>query len=169
MTALLKLFDIVPGFVWAIVCAGALLVAGVERTRGASARQALAETRLAAEKARADAQHASRIKEMAWQGLVAGVIADGKANLEAVRADAERAGDSEQRMRKQLADYRDAVRRATEAAGPAAGGAPAGDALDLLADLFGRADARAGELARIADERGAAGTICERYADAVER
>jgi hypothetical protein len=38
----------------------------------------------------------------------------------------------------------------------------------LLADLFGRADARAGELARIADQRGAAGTVCERWAGAIE-
>jgi hypothetical protein len=36
----------------------------------------------------------------------------------------------------------------------------------LLADLFGRADARAGELARIADERGAAGATCERWTEA---
>ncbi|MBR8460788.1 DUF2514 family protein [Burkholderia dolosa] len=50
----------------------------------------------------------------------------------------------------------------------AAAGSPAtGDALDLLADLFGRADERAGELAKIADERGIAGQQCERDYDAL--
>jgi hypothetical protein len=37
----------------------------------------------------------------------------------------------------------------------------------LLADLFGRADERAGELAKIADERGIAGQQCERDYDAL--
>jgi phage tail sheath protein FI len=41
------------------------------------------------------------------------------------------------------------------------------DALDLLADLLGRADERAGELAKIADERGIAGQQCERSYDAL--
>ena len=41
-------------------------------------------------------------------------------------------------------------------------------ALDLLADLFGLADARAGDLARIADELGATGASCERWAEATE-
>lgn len=40
--------------------------------------------------------------------------------------------------------------------------------LDLLADLFGLADARAGDLARIADELGATGASCERWAEATE-
>ncbi|WP_175710364.1 DUF2514 family protein [Burkholderia ambifaria] len=49
----------------------------------------------------------------------------------------------------------------------AAGGPATGDALDLLAELFGRADERAGELAKIADERGIAGQQCERSYDAL--
>ncbi|WP_175712574.1 DUF2514 family protein [Burkholderia ambifaria] len=48
-----------------------------------------------------------------------------------------------------------------------AGSPAAGDALDLLAELFGRADERAGELAKIADERGIAGQQCERSYDAL--
>jgi hypothetical protein len=40
----------------------------------------------------------------------------------------------------------------------AAAGSPAtGDALDLLADLFDRAEERVGDLAKFADERGVAG------------
>ncbi len=44
----------------------------------------------------------------------------------------------------------------------------ADDAIDLLADVFGRADESAGELARIADERGIAGQQCERSYDALK-
>lgn len=40
-------------------------------------------------------------------------------------------------------------------------GAPASDPIGLLADVLGRADARAQQLADIADQRGAAGSACE--------
>lgn len=50
----------------------------------------------------------------------------------------------------------------------AAGGAAACDALDLLADVFGRADEAAGKLARIADERGIAGEQCQADYDALK-
>lgn len=70
----------------------------------------------------------------------------------------------------------DSVRRAaTAAAGractntrPAAPSAPAGDPIGVLADVLGRADARAGRLAEIAGERGAAGALCEAAYDAMK-
>ncbi|WP_321967671.1 DUF2514 family protein [Burkholderia cepacia] len=50
----------------------------------------------------------------------------------------------------------------------AAAGSPAtGDALDLLADVLGRADQRAGELAEYADRAHIAGRQCERDYDAL--
>ncbi|MBR8297458.1 DUF2514 family protein [Burkholderia cenocepacia] len=66
-------------------------------------------------------------------------------------------------LRKQVAVLVADVRRASASAGSPA----AGDALDLLADVFGRSDERAGELAKIADERGIAGQQCERSYDAL--
>jgi hypothetical protein len=71
-------------------------------------------------------------------------------------------------LHNQLTIFRAAVRAASAAPATPGGEAPAAGPLDLLADLFGRADTRAGDLARIADERGAAGTICERHADATQ-
>ncbi|AAT38382.1 gp23 [Burkholderia phage BcepC6B] len=47
------------------------------------------------------------------------------------------------------------------------GSPAAGDALDLLADVFGRADERAGELAAYADAARIAGRQCERDYDAL--
>jgi hypothetical protein len=45
-------------------------------------------------------------------------------------------------------------------------GAATGDAIGVLADVLGRADARAGELADLADQRYFAGRACEREYDA---
>ncbi|GER16670.1 DUF2514 family protein [Variovorax boronicumulans] len=147
----------------------------VERTRAAGARKDastaqkdLAEYRATqAESARA-AERAARNQEQNWRSRVDEVIQDGQQKIAGYRAAADRAGASERRVREQLAAYRAAVRSATAAPPVAGGGAPTTDPLDLLSDLFGRADARAGELARIADQRGAAGAVCERHADAVK-
>ncbi|KVE45477.1 DUF2514 family protein [Burkholderia sp. BDU5] len=79
------------------------------------------------------------------------------------RADAAAADGAAIGLRKQVAALVVDVRRAgASAAGPATG-----DALDLLADVLGRTDERAGELAKIADERGIAGQQCERSYDAL--
>ncbi|KQM79806.1 DUF2514 family protein [Xylophilus sp. Leaf220] len=66
-----------------------------------------------------------------------------------------------QRLHQQSEALRAAIRGA--AGDPAAGSssAPAGDALDLFADLFSRADGRAGELAEALDRSYAAGLRCE--------
>ncbi|HDR9508932.1 hypothetical protein C5615_22935 [Burkholderia cepacia] len=79
------------------------------------------------------------------------------------RADAAVADGAADGLRKQIAALVGNARRA----GAAAGSPTAGDTLDLLADVFGRADERAGELAKIADERGIAGQQCERSYDAL--
>jgi hypothetical protein len=81
------------------------------------------------------------------------------------RADAAVADGVADGLRKQVAALVADARRA----GAAAGSPATDDALDLLADLFGRADERAGELAKIADERGIAGQQCERSYDALIR
>ena len=49
----------------------------------------------------------------------------------------------------------------------AAGGSAAPDALDLLADVFGRADDAAGELAQALDRSYLAGLTCERIHDSL--
>ncbi|MES2247087.1 MAG: DUF2514 family protein [Pseudomonadota bacterium] len=155
--------------------AAALATAGIERTRGASARtdaaqarQDLAEYRATAEKSAADAERAQCTQEQTWRTRVDGVITDGQQQVAAARADVDRAADTERRVRQQLDTFRAAIRAASATPTVATGGPSAADPLDLLADLFGRADTRAGDLARIADERGAAGTTCERHSDATE-
>jgi hypothetical protein len=169
--------DLRTPLLWAmgLGLAAALATAGIERTRGASARtdaaqarQELAEYRATAAESGRLAERAQRTQEQTWRSRVDGVIQDGQQQIAAARADADRAGGAALQLQQQLAAYRAAVRAASAAPAAAEGGPPTADPLDLLADLFGRADTRAGDLARIADERGAAGTICERHADATE-
>ncbi|WP_339091854.1 DUF2514 family protein [Variovorax paradoxus] len=157
-----------------IAVAGLLALLGLQTVRlaeqrsdSAAARTELAEYRATAAESGRLAERAQRTLEHTWRTRVDGVIQDGQKQIAAARVDADRAGDAARQLQQQLAAYRAAVRAASAAPAAAAGGPPAADPLDLLADLFGRADARAGEMARIADERGAAGTICERHADAV--
>ncbi|TDA48266.1 DUF2514 family protein [Burkholderia pyrrocinia] len=91
------------------------------------------------------------------------IATDAAKERDQARADAAVADGAADGLRKQVAALVADVRRA----GASAGGPAAGDALDLLADVFGRADERAGELAKIADERGIAGQQCERSYDAL--
>lgn len=170
--------DLRTPLLWAlgVGLAAALATAGIERTRAAgaradasTARRELADYRATVAEAGRLAERAARTQEQTWRDRVDGVTRDGQAQVAAARDAAGRAGDAERRLRDEVAAYRAAIRAAGQAP-PAAEGSPAAsDPLDLLADLFGRADARAGELARIADERGAAGTTCERAGDALDR
>lgn len=158
-----------------IVLAGLVALLGLQTVRladqladTAAARKDLAELRATAAESGRLAERAQRTQEQIWRTRVDGVIQDGQQQIAAARADADRAGGAARQLQQQLATYRAAVRAASSAPTAAEGGAPAADPLDLLADLFGRADARAGDLARIADERGTAGAVCERHADATE-
>jgi hypothetical protein len=169
--------DLKTPLLWALGLglAAALATAGIERTRGASARtdaakarQELAEYRATAAESGRLAERAQRTQEQTWRTRVDGVIQDGQKQIAAARADADDAARAAGGLRNQLATFRAAVRAASAAPAVAQRGPAAADPLDLLADLFGRADTRAGDLARIADERGTAGTICERHADATE-
>lgn len=67
------------------------------------------------------------------------------------------------RLRKRIAD----LVAANSAA--ASSSAPAGDAIGVLADVLGRIDQRAGELAAYADSARIAGQACERAHDALNK
>ncbi|KQP02441.1 DUF2514 family protein [Pseudorhodoferax sp. Leaf265] len=85
----------------------------------------------------------------------------------AAAARADRAADG---LRGQLATFlADARSRARVPADPgtAGGSPPVGGDLDLLAELYRGADARAGELAKALDVSRAAGHTCERLYDAL--
>ncbi|ROQ90103.1 uncharacterized protein DUF2514 [Delftia acidovorans] len=81
-------------------------------------------------------------------------------------ADADAARAAAGRLRGDLTDYITAHRAAANARATAGQCAPDAGALDLLAELQRRADERAGELARIADDARSRGGTCERTYDA---
>lgn len=85
-----------------------------------------------------------------------------QARADSVLADAAR-GKLQQRVATLVAD----ASRSAASSSIASAGAAAGDAAGVLAELQRSADERAGILARVADERGAAGELCERSYDAL--
>ncbi|HEM7801957.1 TPA: DUF2514 family protein [Burkholderia cenocepacia] len=117
----------------------------------------------AAQKAQLAAVAAARAEEQRRTAAQSEIANDANKQRTAALADAfaarAAAGSLQQRVDQLVA----AARHPTVAAGSPA----AGDALDLLADVLGRADERAGDLAKIADERGIAGQQCERDYDAL--
>ena len=119
----------------------------------------------AAKQAELDEQKRQRALEQQAQAAIEGVANDAQKRIDAARADARRAGAAADGLRRQLATYLTAARAGSANASAAAAGPPATGALDLLADLFQRADGRAGELAAFADASHAAGAACERAYD----
>ncbi|WP_080425298.1 DUF2514 family protein [Burkholderia ubonensis] len=81
------------------------------------------------------------------------------------RADAAVAASAADGLRKQVAALVAGARHPATTTG----GAPAGDALDLLADVFGRTGDAATELAEYADRARIAGQQCERDYDSLTK
>ena len=106
-----------------------------------------------------------RAKEQELRNAHDKIERETQATLAAATAGADRAVAAGQRLRRELADYLTAHRERATAAAAASQCAADGPALDLLADLFRRADQRAGELAAAADEARTRGAACERAYD----
>ena len=108
-----------------------------------------------------------RAQEALWADSQRKAVDEAELKVAQARADAVLADAARGRLQQRVADLVAAARR-TAANPPATGAsAPTEDAAGMLADLQRRADERAGILARIADERGAAGELCERAYDAL--
>lgn len=83
------------------------------------------------------------------------------------RADAASATAAASRLRSQLAAYTAAARSASGNPATVSDSTPAAAAIDLLADLYRRADERAGILSEGLDAARAAGLQCERAYDSL--
>lgn len=137
-----------------------------ERNAHNSFRTAIAKREAAAERQRADLETARRKTEQELidaQETHAVEVAAIRSELDAART-AGRVGSIR---------VRDAARATAALAGEACADttatelrASAASALDVLADVFSRAEQRATELAGQADDRGIAGRACERSYDA---
>jgi hypothetical protein len=115
--------------------------------------EAATSARLASEHYRAEEQRrALRQREIADEA---------EARIAAANADRDAAGAAADQLRSRVAAVVAAGRRAACSPAATASSPPAPDALELLADVLRRADARAGELAAFADSAHIAGRICE--------
>ncbi len=120
----------------------------------------------AAERKAREQSETYRAKEKELRDAHDKIERETQATLAAANAGADRAVAAGQRLRRELADYLTAHRERATAAAAANQCATDGPALDLLADLFRRADQRAGELAAVADNARTRGAACERAHDA---
>ncbi|UEP49791.1 DUF2514 domain-containing protein [Burkholderia ambifaria] len=122
-----------------------------------SARE-MSDMRADAAKAQTKAAEAARTEEQRRTAAQREIATDANQQRIVALADAfaarAAAGSLQQRIDQLVAAARNPA--------AAAGSPSAADALDLLADVLGRTDETAGELARIADERGIAGEQCAR-------
>lgn len=154
-------------------CIALAALCGLQTVRLANANAETAQAREALAQAVADAQAAARIelerlREQAneqstkqQEALDAATI-----DTERARAAAAAAGRAADGLRRHAASLARAC-QAQPSAAPASASAPASAPGDLLADMLGRIDAAAGELAEYADRARIAGLACERVNDSL--
>lgn len=146
---------------------GALLIAGVQTLRLSSARAELADQRRVA--AEAVSVLSADYLDLQQENRHAMAQAETRAHdqLAAARTAAARAHAAGERVQHELSAYLASWRSAAAACAAAGDCAPDERPAELLADLQRRADARAGELAALADDSRTRGLACERhYSDA---
>lgn len=146
---------------WRLILIAALLAAlGLQTVRISSLKQAAAEQRAALASATQRAEKAERTEETRRQTDVDKEVTNAQPIFQAEARDAAALPDS--RLREPAIRY---IRGACPNPPAATASAPASDPLMVFADVFGRLEQRSEDLARIAGERGAAGTLCERTYD----
>ncbi|WP_043330530.1 DUF2514 family protein [Curvibacter gracilis] len=145
------------------------------RLHGAQLEAAEAKTQQAKQQAEGErlarvASETNRQLERQYRDQVSEIETRAQADLAQSRVAVDRARDAGQRLQRELASYIER-QRANASAATIAGQCQAdtGPAVDLLAELFRRADERAGELAAIADEARVKGRACEAAYDAVNQ
>lgn len=161
MTFLAGLLKVVPGWAFALALA---LGYGAWQHHRATAEGAIA---VKAE------QGLATLRADAAQAAIQALAMQVKQSTEAVNAakessDRDRAGAADAAGALRRLRDRAAARSAAAAASAAGGGAPASARPNLCTDLLGRIGDLARRYAAVADQRGTAGSTCERISDAVK-
>jgi len=169
MTGLITRATFVTGGAWFWPAVGAAILAVLAaqqlriehlKTEHAQTLATLAQKAQVAAQAAATAERAARTTERSIRDEQAENARKAAARLAVLAAAADRERASRERLRRDLAAY---VARARAVPRDSA------DAIGVLADVLGRADARAGVLAAFADRAHAAGLACEADYDAAYR
>ncbi len=113
------------------------------------------------------AEQAVRIQETQWAKAQEKNAREAATQLTTARADADAARRAGDRLQQRVAALVVAARAAAAHPGAEPAIASASDPIGVLADVFSRADARAGILAEYADAARIAGAGCERDYDAL--
>lgn len=177
----LAVLDLVPGWAWALLLAGALAFAGVSRVQLAGARVVTAEARTATAEAHADlgsykataaesarlADRAERAEEARRTETQRRALDEAQSQSLAAMADRDDARAAHQRLQQRAAELAAAARAAGARADAAERRAAAGDPGVLLADVLGRCSQRVTVLAEYADRARIAGALCEKSYDAL--
>ncbi|MGH8786846.1 MAG: DUF2514 family protein [Cupriavidus necator] len=114
----------------------------------------------------AAASEAARTEEQRRTAEQRGIANAAAKERDQAVADARAAGTVAEQLRVRVAQLAAAARAAGNTAA-SGGSSAAGDPLDVLTNVLGRADTRAGELAAYADRARIAGQACERSYDAL--
>lgn len=154
---------------WAVVIAALLALLGVQSMRLNNAQTAYADHLAEDALARAAESEEARWKEQADQTRFDEEAQRAREENQKLLAAYAALADAGDRVRDELAEFKRRARAAPSGAPVGGSGKPGADALDLLADLYARADSEAGILAGYADALRAAGATCERASDAVTR
>lgn len=136
---------------------------GHDKTKYAAERTA---TALVAATKQIEAVNAARAEEQRRTAAQVGIANAAKKDADAARADAVAAGSAADRLRMRVNELLAAARAPKDPAA-ASGSATAGDTDTMLAELFRRADERAGSLATDLDASRIAGKACEAAYDSL--
>lgn len=164
-------------YLWPAVAgafAASLLWGGVEHWRANRNADAVIEAKNACTVARANATAAALQQSETNAAITVARINEQKRiadeaerQLAQARADAAIADAAAGRLSRRVAALVAAAREAASHPPAVGASAPAEDPIGMLAELQRRADEAAGVFARVADERGAAGSACEREYDSL--
>jgi len=171
--------SLLSGYLWpaiGIAFAGLLIAVGVQTKRVEWAKNEANEVKAAWVLDRERANEVARKAELAARAREQAVAAAQKESADEyqrqitqARADAVIADAASGRLQQRVAQLLAAARAAPGNPPIVDAGAPAESVARVLAELQRRSDETAGRLALIADERGAAGSACEREYDALTK
>lgn len=172
LRAIAGLLGMVPGWVYAILLAGALgggCVATLQRDKArltlATSQAEFADARTQAAQALARQLADYRKQEAAWAKSLEGIRHDARKNLLATQTDAVAAAAAGDRLRARLTELAACAGGPAKAASAPVGGASASTPAGLLADVQRRLDQVAERVAQHADASRIAGQACERAYD----
>lgn len=166
MMSFFGLFNIIPGFVWALICAGAVAASCTQTVRLEREQSKHAQYRADIERQRAEASEQARQKEQELSHAATQAQAKADALREQLDRDRRASGVAAQRLRDAAATAALAADAKCQASTSAAVGETRDSIALVLSELLGEADEHAGGLAEEAQRSRAAGLTCEKFYDA---